>query len=237
MLLNSFAASCQRLFDAVPVDQGDFVFLPTISEFDLLGLVQYLKTDPRSRCVQWILQFHFDILAGRQPDYDSQMSRIEALRHHFGQALGEVPEHRFVFLNPTQSMADQYNHLKIVRFQELPYPVNEAFQPRKRQYVQNKPLRITCAGHFRREKGRRALAVTIDAIWERLLAKKQAQLVLPVRPVPAAALVAVPRAAVPRVRGLPGRRVQRRRRRRRALRRRRRGKECAHTRHPFGGLG
>lgn len=177
-VINSFAASCQRLFREVPVEPGDFVFLPTISEFDLLGLVQYLKTDPRSRWVQWILQFHFDIFAGRQPDYDSQTSRIEALRRHFGKALGEVPEHRFVFLNPTQNMADQYNHLNIVRFQELPYPVNETFQPRKRHHGQNKPLRITCAGHFRREKGRCALAVTIDTIWDCLLAKKQAQLVL-----------------------------------------------------------
>ena len=175
-MLNSFSHSCDQLLRRENLREGDIVFLPTMTEFDLLGLVQYLASAPESRRARWLLQFHFDILDGRPPDYEHQSQRIAQLRRHFQQALNQLRHHRITLLNPTKTMVEQYNRLKVAAFHALSYPVNPAFRPTNMVHHHDNPLRIVFAGHFRREKGRHLLSTLVETLSSEMLATGRAQL-------------------------------------------------------------
>ena len=177
-LLSQFAHSCDRLFRQVSLKEGDVVFVPTLSEFDLLGLTQYLKSASHSRKAVWLLQFHFDLLQGRTPEYADQQPRIFALRKHFLKAFRELSAHRVALLSPTKRMADQYNQLGLATFHELAYPVSSGFRPPRFEKHHSQPVRIALAGHFRREKGRHLLGKTIECIWDDTLSTGRGQLMI-----------------------------------------------------------
>ena len=103
--LESFAACCDQLFQRVILTDGDQVFLPTLSDFDLHGLVRFLARSPGTRAATWHLQFHFDILAGRPPQYRDQLDRLATSREHFQSALDQVPHHRLCLYSTTPQMA------------------------------------------------------------------------------------------------------------------------------------
>ncbi|GEM_PF-839379 len=177
-ITDSFDQACQRLFQEQRLEAEDRVFLPTLSEFDLLGLSQYLRTDANSSVAHWFLQFHFDILLGREPDFEQQSVRIEHLRRHFQQALSDLPDHRFSFYNTTERIAQQYNRLGLAKFRELSYPVNHEFRPASDAACDEPPLKVALAGHFRREKGRRWLSTVVDQLWDDTLKVGRARLLI-----------------------------------------------------------
>lgn len=161
-----FAAACRSLFGQIALAAGDQVLVPTLSEFDLAGLVEFLATEPATRQADWHLQFHFGIFDGRVPDYAEphQQARLAATREVFQRHLQRVPDHRLWFWNTTAEMADQYNRLAVASFQELPYPVNPACHAAEIAR-RDGPLRVTCAGYLRAEKGRQGLGAVIADLW------------------------------------------------------------------------
>jgi glycosyltransferase involved in cell wall biosynthesis len=175
-LLENFAHDCRSLFQSVPLERGDHVFLPTMSEFDLTGLVRFLASAPQTQQVEWHLQFHFDVFQGRNPDYCRQTDQLAAMKRHFANVLRQVPEHRLHFYCTTDLMSDQYNRLGVTEFETLPYPVNAAFRPRDPEPRTDNPLRISCAGHLRREKGRFFLSELIESLWTDYFASGRIQL-------------------------------------------------------------
>lgn len=177
-LLNQFEHACDQLFRQVSLVEGDIVFVPTLSEFDLLGLVQYLRNRPQSRKAVWFLQFHFDLFQGRTPEYRDQKQKFQALREFFLKAFSELAEHRVVLLSPTKSVADQYNRLGLATFHELAYPVSSAFCPTSIAVQSKQPVSIVLAGHFRQEKGRYLLGPTLKHIWRDTLSVGRAQLMI-----------------------------------------------------------
>ena len=177
-ITDSFDQACHRLFQEQPLEAGDRVFVPTLSEFDLLGLSQYLRTDANSSVAHWFLQFHFDILAGREPDFEQQATRIDHLRRHFQDALSDLPDHRFSFYNTTERISQQYNRLRLAKFRELSYPVNQGFRPASDAACDEPPLKVALAGHFRREKGRQWLFKVVDQLWDDTLKVGRARLLI-----------------------------------------------------------
>jgi hypothetical protein len=171
-----FAEACRELFRQVHLASGDQVFLPTLSEFDLAGLVEFLAAEPATRRADWHLQFHFGVFDGRVPDYAEphQQARLRAMREVFQRQLQRVPEHRLWFWSTTAEMADQYNRLAVAPFRELPYPVNPEYcveeTPRR-----GGPLRVTCAGYLRAEKGRNEVGAVITELWEQYAARGRIQ--------------------------------------------------------------
>ena len=173
-----FAEACGRLFRQVGMSAGDHVFLPTLSEFDLVSLVRFFRSEPTSRLPEWHLQFHFGIFDGREPDYAAQQERASAIKQLFENQLENVPDHRLHYYNTTDQMADQYNRLGIAQFRTLPYPANPAIRIHEENSIRQGPLKITCAGHIRTEKGRHHLAELASDLWAGYLDCGRAQFVV-----------------------------------------------------------
>jgi hypothetical protein len=76
--------------------------------------------------------------------------------------LTHLRDHRVHFYCATEQLAAQYNRLNVVPFEHLPYPVSTALKTGNRPA--SNPLRVTCAGSVRREKGTRALGSLVTAL-------------------------------------------------------------------------
>jgi hypothetical protein len=122
-----FGQDCERFFENESLQEGDHVCFATVSELELAGLAQFLKRSPDSHNAQWHLWFHFPLLAGRPPEYQRQTKLVEELREFFIHHLRTISCHRLHFYCTTESLAEQYNRLGLVRFQALPYPLSPHF--------------------------------------------------------------------------------------------------------------
>lgn len=119
-----FAQDCQKFFQPYQLSEGDHVCLATVSELELAGLARFLKRNPESIQAQWHLWFHFPLLSGRPPEYQRQTKQLERVREYFISHLRSIPCHRLHFYCTTDSLAEQYNRMGLVKFRSLPYPVN-----------------------------------------------------------------------------------------------------------------
>jgi len=175
--IENYATGVAAAFDNLKVGHDDVIFLPSLSEFDFLGLVSYLKDSPTSTRATWNLQFHFDVFAGRPHEYATQEERRRRFQRQFTAALAAVPHHHLKFYATTERIADQYNRLGIGTFQPLPYPVSRDIEPPAMPFHDG-PLRVTCAGAVRREKGRVALAKLIREVADDERASRRLQLII-----------------------------------------------------------
>ncbi|MEQ8838876.1 MAG: glycosyltransferase, partial [Lacipirellulaceae bacterium] len=150
--LEAFVAGCEQVFAKTDWDPADRVFLPTLGEFDLLGLIRFLRTHPESVQLDWHMQFHFDAFKGRETEHASQQERQLRFDRQINFAKQAVPDHKFHFYATTEAMCRQYNRLGIGDFQHLPYPVGEVFRKPNEKPTVGRPLRVSCAGMVRREK-------------------------------------------------------------------------------------
>ena len=177
-VVNGLTRACHKLFHQIELEHGDQVFVPTLSELDLEGLVNYLQADPRSRRADWHLQFHYNIFDGREPDYPRQFKRQLRVQRQFQDALSRLPEHRLHFYNTSEQLNAQYNRLEVARFEDLAYPINEAFYSPQREVTPATPLRVACGGAIRAEKGHQFLASLIEKLWPEYLARGKMQLLV-----------------------------------------------------------
>jgi hypothetical protein len=160
--IQAWTRSIAQLFTAVELAEGDQVFLATFTEFDLLGLAQYLQDHPQSRRADWHVQFHFDLDEGCGPDDARHGERRAVARSQFQYSLGKLPHHSIYLYNTTAELAAQYNELGVAFFRHLPYPVSPKLQ--RRCGTRGGPLRVTCAGGIRREKGTRNLGKLVRTV-------------------------------------------------------------------------
>ena len=189
----AFAASLDKLFSHVPLADGDQVFIPTLSELDLAGLIRHLEASPQSsRRADWHLQFHYNIFDGREPEFPAQADKLATMQAAFADALARVPTHRLFFYNTTEPLAAQYARMNLAPFAALPYPVNETLAvtaadandgassraaPAPRQNVP-RPLRIACLGAIRPDKGAAELARVVERLWDSHFLPGRCQLVV-----------------------------------------------------------
>ncbi|QDT00690.1 hypothetical protein [Adhaeretor mobilis] len=150
--LQHFVDGCEQVFDQIGWNAEDRVFLPTLREFDFLGLVRFLQAHPESAQLDWHMQFHFDAFKGRETEHADQQERRLRFDRQVNTARQAVPEHRFNFYATTQAMCRQYNLLGVGQFKHLPYPVGDVFRAKNETKELKRPLRVSCAGMVRREK-------------------------------------------------------------------------------------
>ncbi|MFN0018914.1 MAG: hypothetical protein ACKVP0_11690 [Pirellulaceae bacterium] len=154
----SFASACREVYRQIPAASGDQVLIPTLSEFDLVGLSEFLRTSEAATLCDWHLQFHYEFLKGPATSYGKQLPRHAAMQAHFAGVAARAGKVRWHFYSPTSALVDQYTSLGIVRFQLLEHPVDstidsrDTFQP-FRPAENNSPLRVLCAGGLRANKG------------------------------------------------------------------------------------
>ena len=176
--IQRFARDCQALLRQESLESGDHVFLPTISELDLLGLSRFLQTHDETCRAIWHLQFHFGFLHGWEPDHKSQHDRLEMTRSYFSTAMKPLLGHQVYCYNTSEGLAQQYNQLKVAEFQPLSYPINPALKKRVWKSTDGRPLRVTVAGAVRPEKGQQALAGIVADLWHEYLRPGRVQLVV-----------------------------------------------------------
>jgi hypothetical protein len=175
----AFARDTAALFSEIAIEPGDQVFIPTLSELDLLGLAQYLAHDDRTRRADWHLQFHYPIFTGCEPDYLSQDERTEPLKRIYNQAVTLAADHRLHFYTTSDHLTAQQNRLGVAPFQTLPYPVNPILQTGRDQPAErNGPLRIAYLGDARREKGYQLLPRLIQRLWRDYVATDRVRFVV-----------------------------------------------------------
>ncbi len=196
----AFAASLARLFARHPLVPGDQAFVPTLSELDLAGLVRYLEASGHASDVaDWHLQFHYNIFDGREPEFESQDEKLDAMRCAFADATARTPRHRLFFYNTTEPLAEQYRRMNLAPFRALPYPVNESLagdvagdeanddDNANRETIYRSPqtpsptptpLRVACLGAIRPEKGAAELASVVAELWDSHFLPGRCQLVV-----------------------------------------------------------
>ena len=186
--IRSFALDCQSFFRQYTIGSGDHAFFTTVSELELAGLAEYLASNPETSNVNWHLQFHFNLFEGRTPEYERQMATVRKVRNCFQLVKAKVPFHQIHFYTTSQILADQYDRLNAGQFHVLPYPIANCFRPEfsdaSQQRDHTQPIRFTCPGAIRREKGHiQYLQPLVDKIWQPHLRNAAAKFVLqrPVR--------------------------------------------------------
>jgi hypothetical protein len=129
VLIQQFTADCFRFFAGKTLGDQDHVFFTTINELEFMGLALYLAKNPATVLPQWHLQFHFNLLHGRPPEYDRQLDRILAVRDSMITGLSNLGYHNLSFYTTSRELADQYQRLGVCHFENLPYPIAKDFDP------------------------------------------------------------------------------------------------------------
>ncbi len=153
-LASGFARSLELFFDRFPLTPDDWVFLPTITEFDLVGLVEYLAKHPEGQRARWGLVFHYPLVIGPWTGDAAQLARLEVMRSHFQELADRVPTVNWRFYGSTRLIVDQYQKLGLTHQVELaPPPVQvEPLGPEpalEHPQFPEQPLRVLCAGGLR----------------------------------------------------------------------------------------
>lgn len=151
--IKSFAESTHKLLKKTNPREGDIVFIPTLSELDMIGLMRELQSNTTTQLASWNLLFRRNIFVGREPNYFSQMDSIQTLRKMFLHFHNHIDEHKVHFYTDTDKLTDQYNFLKVMKFATVAIPINEEFGNSNLDYKPNDPVNLVYIGDARREKG------------------------------------------------------------------------------------
>jgi len=177
-----FVEACRQLFDTIPLQLGDQVYLPTVSDFDLTCLAAYLKSTMASaKRASWHAQMHLSFWDGRQCDADRCRGRIEYMRECIGdlqQASAEIDLHLYT---TTDELAEHYNALGVGEFTCLPYPAGQEEETQTTAFKSpppEGPLRIVVAGKPREEKGTHHLKAIVESLWDDYFATGRLQLLV-----------------------------------------------------------
>jgi hypothetical protein len=177
-IVAQFASDMSTALNRLRPAGGDLIFVPTLSREDLVGLVEFFRGEPRAGDVDWHLQFHFRAYEGREPEFQAQDKALGELKKLFATAAAVIPPGRGHFYATTGHLANQYNRLSPARFEALPYPVNPALLDAKVPTAGGGPLRVTCAGGVRPEKGTAQLYRAIEPLWSDYFETGRLQLVV-----------------------------------------------------------
>jgi hypothetical protein len=146
-----FTADTATATRKIGLEEGDLVFLPTVSEADLLGLGIYLRRHPGAARVTWHLLFRRDIYRGDETRYAEQEASLASLRGSFRAFRDKVGHLAVHFYTDTERLTAQYNRLGVFRFSTLPIPVSPHLC--RPAAAGDGAIRVTYAGDARTEKG------------------------------------------------------------------------------------
>lgn len=163
--IESFGKDTIRMIDKVKLGEDDIVFIPTLSEFDMLGLLHTYQKREISQAATWHLLFRRNIFTGRDPQYAQQREHHQHLRKKFLHFKNQTPHHRVFFYTDTDKLTNQYHVLKTVPFTTLPIPINADFQVRQRNHDPSQKIKATYIGDARREKGYQYLPELVRGLY------------------------------------------------------------------------
>lgn len=159
----SMIEALETFFAAHPWQDGDQVLMPTVTEFDLVALTEYLVRNPKAQTIPWHFVFHFPLVIGPWTGDAVQRQRIETMRTHFTRLLGRLRENCVHLHATSDALIEQYRMLDVGPVDFAPPPVT--VWPRcefDKQGNGSRPLRVLCAGSMREEKSPELLSGVIE---------------------------------------------------------------------------
>ena len=178
----TFTQDLHCFFQDVRFQDTDRVFLPTTSEIDLEGLAAFLKANGRSYVADWHLQFHFNLFAGRTPDYDCQEEFVAETRQRLLSAMKQIQRYRVRFWVTSDTLSEQFEKLQIGPISELTYPIDPDFLKRQNSQRRGQTLRVTCAGGVRQEKGQQSLCPLLRSLWDDFIKPEKIKFIVQRKP-------------------------------------------------------
>ncbi|HEX7446496.1 MAG TPA: glycosyltransferase [Pirellulales bacterium] len=130
----AFAADSLRLFRKVKLAEGDVVFVPTLAEPEMLGLLKVFERNPATALATWHLLFRRNIFVGREPDYAAQDEGLRPLRNAFQQFRQRTAGLKVSFYTDTEPLTLQYNRLGVATFATAPIPVAANYRVQRSEY-------------------------------------------------------------------------------------------------------
>ncbi len=161
--MNTFESDTRRLFYRIGIKPDDVIFIPTLGEAELMGLLRYIKVTPAAGDVSWHLLFRRPLFYGREPDYAGQEEDLRNSFRVFRAVQDLAYKESIHFYTDTEQLSHQYNRLGIQPFETLPVPVDDAYIQEK--VVSDLPLNVVYAGDARREKGYHLLPRIVQDTW------------------------------------------------------------------------
>jgi hypothetical protein len=157
-----FGRETARLLARARLDAGDIVFLPTVSEIEMLGLLDAFARDRRAVQATWHLLFRRDIYRGREAQFGAQDEQQRTRRQAFARMRQGAGAHRVYFYTDTEPLTAQYRRLG-APFRTLPIPHTHpasTAEPRRLG-----PAHIVYIGDARAEKGYHHLPRLVGDLW------------------------------------------------------------------------
>jgi glycosyltransferase involved in cell wall biosynthesis len=150
---HEFGRDTDSLFQKIGLQQDDIVFVPTLSEKDMLGLQEFLNNNSQAHRASWHLLFRRNLFDGPGPREVLALGHRPQTLSAFRQFNENLNGNAIRLYTDTDRLSEEYNCLGSVRFHTLPIPINPAFVERSHSIEHSLPLRIVYAGDARSEKG------------------------------------------------------------------------------------
>jgi hypothetical protein len=146
-----FKREMQVLLENCQIDTEDIIFVPTLAETELLGLLElsHISSLPLPA---FHLLFRRNLFQGREPAFASQFEDVQESRIVLNRFEREKGQGVYHFYTDTEHLTNQYNSLGAMTFQTLPIPHDETLNKEK-TVVDDTPLLISSIGDARTEKG------------------------------------------------------------------------------------
>ncbi len=157
-----FTKDTQKLFNMLDLKDGDIVFIPTISELEMLGLIDLFKKDKKSKLAGYHLLFRKNIFNGRETSYSMTNENVRAIRDAIYNFIQNSSDKNVNFYTDTDELTEQYNFLGVTKFHTLPIPHTK---PKTSINCIPKTLKIVYAGDARTEKGYQYLPKIVQDLW------------------------------------------------------------------------
>jgi len=165
--VRQFARDTADLVRKTNAGANDLVFLPTMGQAELEGLLETIEQIPDGRQPQWHLVFRYD-----PPCPVRNRGPADLLARTFTRAGRMRCGHRLHFFTDTDELSDLYRQFSGLPFATLPIPHTD--KPAPPRPPCGGPLRILYLGGARKEKGFHHLPNIVRRVREDLLAAGQA---------------------------------------------------------------
>lgn len=177
LFIQRFCDETTQLCQQLELGPGDQVLISTLHESEALGLARMFRRVPATARIDWHLQFHFPLFAGREPDYPGQLHLAEHVRSALAE-IASLPHARVKAYCTTERLADQYRQLQTLPFRVLSWPVNPELFTARPPRDPEQPLRLGVPGCVRAEKGTQHLVRVLQGMEQEFLQTRELQFLL-----------------------------------------------------------
>lgn len=163
----AFRRDTAKLLSTAGIEDGDVIFIPTISATEMAGLADLLAQDPETKKATWHLLFRRNLFPGRDLEGTAKDQHTQQIEAAFQESAAKLRSAQVRFYTDTEELTAQYNRLNLFPFQTVPIP--HTHQPMEERRT-NQALRVLYMGDARSEKGYHLIPGLIENVWDDYIA-------------------------------------------------------------------